>query len=137
MVSFVGGNSNDEHLVSTSKETHHEEDFQEAQSCRCKGSGGKRHDQRSIRASPVVEISKPEPVTAEQMATGTVLSARTAAIRRSQAGKFNKVVLTVIGGAECPRFYPMTWAERDAYMAKPENTVVRERYEKHLASVTA
>ena len=84
-----------------------------------------------------VEIPKPEPVTAEQMATGTVLSARTAAIRRSQAGKFNKVVLTVIGGAECPRFYPMTWAERDAYMAKPENTVVRERYEAHLASVKA
>jgi hypothetical protein len=82
-----------------------------------------------------IEIPKPEPVTAEQMATGTVLSARTAAIRRSQAGKFNKVVLTVIGGAECPRFYPMTWAERDAYMAKPENTVVRERYEQYLVTV--
>ena len=80
-----------------------------------------------------IEIPRPEPVTAEQIATG--VSPRTAAIRRSQAGKFNKVVLTVIGGAECPRFYPMTWAERDAYMAKPENTVVRERYEAHLASV--
>ena len=31
----------------------------------------------------------------------------------------------------------MTWKERDAFMAKPENAAVRERYEKHLASVTA
>jgi len=29
----------------------------------------------------------------------------------------------------------MTWKERDAFMAKPENAVVRERYEKHMASV--
>jgi hypothetical protein len=35
------------------------------------------------------------------------------------------------------RFAAMTWKERDAFMAKPENAVVRERYEKHLASVTA
>jgi hypothetical protein len=90
---------------------------------------------KAAAANDVIEVPKPEPVTAEQMATGTVLSAHTAAIRRSQAGKFNKVVLTVIGGAECPRFYPMTWAERDAYMAKPENTVVRERYEQHLVTV--
>jgi len=65
------------------------------------------------------------------------LSARSAAIRRSTEGKFNKVILTQIGGAECPRFYPMTWKERDVFMAKPENAVVRERYEKHMASVTA
>ena len=86
-----------------------------------------------------VEIPNPEPVTAEQMATGTVLSARTAAIRRSQAGKFNKVVLTVIGGAECPRFYPMTWAERDKFMASgtPEALAVKARYEAHLATVKA
>jgi hypothetical protein len=29
----------------------------------------------------------------------------------------------------------MTWKERDAFMAKPENAAVRERYEKHTASV--
>ena len=29
----------------------------------------------------------------------------------------------------------MTWKEQDAYMAKPENAVVRERYEKHLVSI--
>ena len=92
-------------------------------------------DVKTAAANDVIEVPKPEPVTTEQMATGIVVSARTAAIRRSQAGKFNKVVLTVIGGAECPRFYPMTWAERDAYMAKPENAVVRERYEKHLVTV--
>ena len=40
---------------------------------------------------------------------------------------FNK-----IGGKECPRFAPMTWKERDVFMAKPENKAVRERYEAHL-----
>jgi hypothetical protein len=29
----------------------------------------------------------------------------------------------------------MTWKERDKYMAKPENFVVRERYKTHMASV--
>jgi hypothetical protein len=29
----------------------------------------------------------------------------------------------------------MTWKERDAFMAKPENAVVRERYERHLVSI--
>ena len=84
-----------------------------------------------------IEIPKPEPVTAEQMATGTVLSARTAAIRRSQAGKFNKVVLTVIGGAECPRFYPMTWAERDKFMAGNTEAakIVKARYEQHMKTI--
>jgi hypothetical protein len=75
--------------------------------------------------------------TAQPKANPADLSARTAAIRRSTGGKFNKVILTQIGGAECPRFYPMTWKERDTFMAKPENAVVRERYEKHLASVGA
>jgi hypothetical protein len=31
----------------------------------------------------------------------------------------------------------MTWKERDAFMAKPENAVGLERYEKHLASAGA
>jgi hypothetical protein len=38
---------------------------------------------------------------------------------------------------ECRRFAAMTWKERDTFMAKPENTAVRERYEKHLESVGA
>jgi hypothetical protein len=72
---------------------------------------------------PVAEAPGPEPTTAtaaQPKAKPADLSARTAAIRRSTEGKFNKVILTQIGGAECPRFYPMTWKERDAYMAKPE-----------------
>lgn len=87
---------------------------------------------------PVTEAPAPEPTTAgaaQPTAEPADLSARTAAIPRSTEGKFNKVILTQIGGAECPRFYPMTWKERDAYMVKAENAVVRERYEKHLASV--
>ena len=88
---------------------------------------------------PVAEAPAPKPiaVAAQPKAKPADLSARTAAIRRSTEGKFNKVILTQIGGAECPRFYPMTWKERDAFMAKPENAAVRERYEKHLSSVTA
>jgi hypothetical protein len=45
--------------------------------------------------------------------------------------------VTQIDGKECRRFAAMTWRERDASMAKSENAAVRERYEKHLASVTA
>ena len=60
---------------------------------------------------------------------------RAKASRRTAEGKFTKAIFTQIGGKECPRFAPMTWKERDAFMAKPENAVVRDRYEKHLASV--
>ena len=81
------------------------------------------------------EAPQVERATADQIATGTVVSARAAAIRRSTEGKFNKQVLSAIGGKECPRFYPMTWKERDAFMAKPEGAPVRERYKAHLKSV--
>ena len=57
--------------------------------------------------------------------------------RRTAEGKFTKIIFNQIGGKECRRFAAMTWKERDAFMAKPENAVVQERYEKHLASVTA
>jgi len=60
---------------------------------------------------------------------------RALASRRTAEGKFTKVNFNQIGGKECPRFAAMTWTERDAFMAKPENAAVRERYEAHLASV--
>jgi hypothetical protein len=56
------------------------------------------------------------------------------ASRRKAEGKFNKIVFRHVGGKESPRFAAMTWKERDAFMAKPENAAVRERYEKHIAS---
>jgi hypothetical protein len=62
---------------------------------------------------------------------------RAKAARRTAEGKFNKIIFNQIGGNECRRFAAMTWKERDAFMAKPENAAVRERYEKHLASVEA
>lgn len=62
---------------------------------------------------------------------------RAKAARRTAEGKFTKIIFNQVGGKECRRFAAMTWKERDAYMAKPENDVVRERYEKHLASVGA
>jgi hypothetical protein len=71
------------------------------------------------------------PKTVAKAATGV----RAKAARRTAEGKFTKTIFNQIGGAECPRFYPMTWKERDAFMAKPENAIVRERYEAHLASV--
>lgn len=71
--------------------------------------------------------------------TGSVVKAakgvRAQASRRTAAGKFTKVIFNQIGGKECRRFAAMTWKERDAFMAKPENAVVRDRYEAHLASV--
>ena len=60
---------------------------------------------------------------------------RSEAARRTAAGKFTKVIFNLIGGKECRRFAAMTWKERDAYMANPENAVVQERYEAHMASV--
>jgi hypothetical protein len=62
---------------------------------------------------------------------------RAQASRRTAEGKFTKIIFNQIGGKECRRFAAMTWKERDAFMAKPENVAVRDRYEKHLASVTA
>jgi hypothetical protein len=71
------------------------------------------------------------PNAPKPVATGV----RSEASRRTAEGRFTMVVFAQIGGKECPRFGPMTWKERDAFMAKPESAVVRERYEKHLASV--
>jgi hypothetical protein len=71
------------------------------------------------------------PKNTAKVATGV----RAKAARRTAEGKFTKTIFTQIGGKECRRFAAMTWKERDAFMAKPENAVVRERYEKHLASV--
>ena len=73
------------------------------------------------------------PKTAAKVATGV----RAKAARRTAEGKFTKIIFNQIGGKERRRFAAMTWKERDAYMSKPENAAVRDRYEKHLASVTA
>ena len=75
---------------------------------------------RNKRPKPAVRVAK---------------ALRSKASRRTAEGQFTKVIFTKIGGKECPRFAPMTWKERDAFMAKPENAVVRERYETHLAGV--
>ena len=69
--------------------------------------------------------------------TPTATGVRSEAARRTAEGKFTKVVFAQVGGKECRRFAAMTWKERDAFMANPENAVVRERYENHLASVGA
>ena len=60
---------------------------------------------------------------------------RAQASRRTAEGKFTKIIFNQIGGKECRRFAAMTWKERDAFMAKPENAAVRGRYNEHLASV--
>jgi hypothetical protein len=69
-------------------------------------------------------------ITAKDATTGV----RAKAARRTAEGKFTKIIFNQIGGKECRRFAAMTWKERDAFMAKSENAVVRARYEKHLAS---
>ena len=81
------------------------------------------------KATPAAKRGK----STVKVATGV----RAKAARRTAEGKFTKVIFNQIGGKECPRFYPMTWKERDVFMSKPENAIVRERYEAHLASVSA
>lgn len=76
-----------------------------------------------------------QPTAAQPKVKLTASYIRSIAAQRTAAGKFTKVIFNQIGGKECPRFAPMTWKERDAFMAKPENAVVRERYEARLASV--
>jgi hypothetical protein len=77
--------------------------------------------------------------TAVKTKTTSVVKAakgvRAQASRRTAQGKFTKVVFNQIGGKDCRRFAAMTWKERDAFMAKPENAAVRGRYDEHLASV--
>lgn len=79
------------------------------------------------KATPAVKQPKP----AIKVAAGV----RSLASRRTAEGKFTRVIFNQIGGKECGRFAAMTWKERDAFMAKPENAVVRGRYEAHMASV--
>jgi len=86
---------------------------------------------RSKRTTQVTTKASKAPKAPKPTATGV----RAKAARRTAEGKFTKVIFNQIGGKECRRFAAMTWKERDAFMAKPENAVVRERYEKHLASV--
>ncbi|MBZ5658798.1 MAG: hypothetical protein LAO08_00175 [Acidobacteriia bacterium] len=88
---------------------------------------------KTTRKATKAKAAVKRPKTVAKAATGV----RAKAARRTAEGKFTKIIFNQIGGKECCRFAAMTWKERDAFMAKPENGVVRERYEKHLASVTA
>ncbi len=88
--------------------------------------------------SPIPTIAEPKPgaSTPDQSKPEPVVSSsRSEAARRTAEGKFTKAIFVQVGGIECPRFAAMTWKERDKYMAKPENSVVRERYKAHMASV--
>ena len=87
--------------------------------------GGSKHTtQVTTKASKAPKAPKP-----------TATGVRAKAARRTAAGNFTKVIFNQIGGKECPRFAALTWAERDVFLAKPENAAVRGRYEKHMASV--
>ena len=88
---------------------------------------------RSKRTTQVTTKASKAPKAPKPTATGV----RAKAARRTAEGKFTKIIFNQIGGKECRRFAAMTWKERDAYMANPENAVVQERYEAHLASVEA
>jgi len=88
---------------------------------------------KSTRKASKVKAAVKRPKSVAKAATGV----RAKAARRTAQGKFTKIIFNQIGGKECRRFAAMTWKERDAFMAKPEHAVVRERYEKHLASVPA
>src|ERR1700686_717609 len=91
----------------------------------------KKATKTKLRNKRVTAVKQPKPTV--KAARGV----RALASRRTAEGKFTKIIFNQIGGKECRRFAAMTWKERDAYMSKPENAVVRDRYEKHLASVSA
>jgi hypothetical protein len=82
-------------------------------------------------AAPAAAKAPKAPKVRKPAATGV----RAKAARRTAEGKFTKVIFNQVGGKECPRFAAMTWTERDAFMAQPENAAVRDRYEKHMALV--
>ena len=86
---------------------------------------------KSTRKATKAKAAVKRPKTTAKVATGV----RAKAARRTAEGKFTKVIFNQIGGKECRRFAAMTWKERDAFMAKPENAVVGERYETHMASL--
>jgi hypothetical protein len=86
---------------------------------------------KTTRKASKAKAAAKRPKTPAKAATGV----RAKAARRTAGGKFTKIIFNQIGGKECRRFAAMTWKERDAFMAEPENAAVRERYEKHLASV--
>jgi len=87
---------------------------------------------KTTRKATKSKAAVKRPKTSYKAATGV----RAKAARRTAEGKFTKIIFNQVGGKECRRFAAMTWKERDAFMAKPENAAVRDRYEKHLASVT-
>jgi hypothetical protein len=90
-----------------------------------------------IDQTPVPAAPEPKPASsAPDQPQSTGPSSRSEAARRTAEGKFTKTVFNLIGGTECPRFAAITWKERDRFMEKPENSVVRERYETHLESVS-
>src|ERR1019366_2060906 len=95
--------------------------------------GDTKHATPTAVKAPKAPKAPKVPKTPKPAATGV----RAKAARRTAEGKFTKAIFTQIGGKECPRFAAMTWTERDAFMAKPENAAVRERYEKHMATVGA
>ena len=88
---------------------------------------------RSKHTTQVTTKASKAPKAPKPTATGV----RAKAARRTAEGQFTKVIFNQIGGKECRRFAAMTWKERDAFMAKPENAIVLERYEGHMASVGA
>src|SRR5258708_6325266 len=97
-----------------------------------KATNAKTRNKRVASTAKTATATK-RPKTVAKVATGV----RAKAARRTAEGHFTKVIFNQVGGKECRRFAAITWKERDAFMGKPENAVVRERYEKHLASVTA
>jgi hypothetical protein len=86
---------------------------------------------KTTRKATKARAAVKRPKTVAKVASGI----RAKAARRTAEGKFTKAIFNQIGGKECRRFAAMTWKERDAYMATPENAAIQERYEAHLASV--
>src|ERR1039457_3178881 len=89
-----------------------------------------RRAKGDTKHAPPTAAKAPKAPKAPKVPKPAATGIRAKAARRTAEGKFTKVIFNQIGGKECRRFGAMTWKERDAFMAKPENAVVRDRYEK-------
>jgi hypothetical protein len=78
------------------------------------------------RKATKVKATVKRPKTVAKAATGV----QAKAARRTAEGKFTKIIFNQIGGKECRRLEAMTWKERDACMARPENAAVLETLRK-------
>lgn len=93
--------------------------------------------QNSLTKEYHQEFAAPAAAIKDIATPAAPVSVRTASIRRSAEGKFNKQNLTLIGGSDCKQFYSWGWLQRDKFMSLDTvaSRAVKGRYLKHMATI--